>query len=103
MKNVIIFVIIFIENERGGENESDILDNLSPAEKEQAIRADYQAVIDELFYLCRRITDKYVIFERLRRLISDIDANGAENVFHKTENIDNPWKNAEKTAPIYDF
>lgn len=81
----------------------EIFDSLTPAEKKQVIRADFQAVIDELFRLCGRIADKYGVYLRLYRQIDDIDTFGAENVFRKPENTDNPLKNAEKTAPIYDF
>ena len=78
-------------------------DSLTPAEKEQVIRADFQSVIDELFRLCGRIADKYGVYLRLYRQINDIDTIGAENVFRKSEEKENPRKNTDKSAPIYDF
>jgi len=81
----------------------EIFESLTPTEKEQVIRADFQAVIDELFRLCGRIADKYGIYLRLYRQIADIDTFGAETVFSKPENKENPWKSTDKTAPSYDF
>lgn len=81
----------------------EIFESLTPAEKEQVIRADFQAVIDELFRLCGRIADKYGVYLRLYRQIADIDTLGADNFFSKSQNEDNPWKSNDKTAPLYDF
>lgn len=63
----------------------DEFENLSPTEKETAIRREYADAQKKMNALVHRLMEEYCYFEYLRDQIAEIDALGADNVFGSSE------------------
>lgn len=63
----------------------DEFENLSPAEKETAIRTEYANVQKIINTLVHRLMEEYRYFEYLRDQIAEIDIYGADDVFGSSE------------------
>lgn len=63
----------------------DEFENLSPAEKETAIRTEYTNVQKIINTLVHRLMEEYRYFEYLRDQIAEIDIYGADDVFGSSE------------------
>lgn len=63
----------------------DEFENLSPTEKETAIRRECADAQRKMNALVHRLMEEYRYFEYLRDQIAEIDALGADNVFGSSE------------------